>query len=33
VVEPRHDEGLPGLPSLKGNEDQHECQKLQKRVL
>jgi hypothetical protein len=30
VVNSRHDERLPGLPSLKGNEEQHECQKCQK---
>jgi hypothetical protein len=28
VVDSRHDERLSGLPSLKGNEEQHECQKV-----
>ena len=27
VVELQHDNRLTGLPSLKGNEEQHECQK------
>jgi hypothetical protein len=27
VVDSRHDERLPGLPSLEGNEKQHECRK------
>jgi hypothetical protein len=27
VVDSQHDERLPGLPSLKGDEEQHECQK------
>jgi hypothetical protein len=30
VVDLQHDERLSGLPSLKGNEEQHECQKCQK---
>jgi hypothetical protein len=30
VVDVQHDERLSGLPSLKGNEEQHECQKCQK---
>jgi hypothetical protein len=29
VVELHHDNGLLGLPALKGNEEQHECQKCQ----
>jgi hypothetical protein len=32
VSDSRHDERLSGLPSLEGNEKQHECQKCQ-RVL
>jgi hypothetical protein len=28
VVNSQHDERLPRLPSLKGNEEQHECQKV-----
>jgi hypothetical protein len=30
VANSRHDERLLGLPSLKGNEEQHECQKVPK---
>jgi hypothetical protein len=29
VVDLQHDERLLGLPSLKGDEEQHECQKCQ----
>ena len=29
----RHDERLSGIPSLKGNEEQHECQKVQKGAM
>jgi hypothetical protein len=32
VVDVQHDVSLPRLPSLKGNEEQHECQKC-KRLL
>jgi hypothetical protein len=30
VVDLQHDERLSGLPSLKGDEEQHECRKCQK---
>jgi hypothetical protein len=30
VVDSQHDVRLPGLPSLKGNEEQHECRKCKK---
>jgi hypothetical protein len=30
VVNSQHDGKLPGLPSLKGNEKQHECRKCKK---
>jgi hypothetical protein len=33
VVDVQHDKRLPGLPSLKGNEEQHECQKVQKGAM
>jgi hypothetical protein len=33
VVDSRHDERLSGLPSLKGNEKQHECQKVAKGAM
>ena len=33
VVDVKHDERLPGLPSLKGNEEQHECQKCKKGAM
>ena len=33
VVDSQHDERLSGLPSLKGNEEQHECQKVSKGVM
>jgi hypothetical protein len=33
VADSRHDERLSGLPSLKGNEEQHECRQSAKRVL
>jgi hypothetical protein len=33
VVGSQHDERLSGLPSLKGNEEQHECQKVAKGAM
>jgi hypothetical protein len=33
VVDSQHDVRLPGLPSLKGNEERHECQKCKKVLL
>jgi hypothetical protein len=33
VVDLQHDERLPGLPSLKGNEEHHECQKCKKGAM
>jgi hypothetical protein len=33
VVESQHDERLSGLPSLKGNEEHHECQKVEKGAM
>jgi hypothetical protein len=30
MVDSRHDERLSGLPSLKGSQEQHECQKVSK---
>ena len=33
VADSRHDERLSGLPSLKGNEKQHECQKVPKGAM
>jgi hypothetical protein len=33
VVDLQHDERLLGLPSLKGNEEQHECQKVPKGAM
>jgi hypothetical protein len=33
VVDLQHDERLSRLPSLKGNEEQHECQKFQKVLM
>jgi hypothetical protein len=33
VVDSQHDERLLGLPSLKGNEEQHECQKVAKGAM
>jgi hypothetical protein len=33
VVNSQHDGRLPGLPSLKGNEKQHECQKCKKGAM
>ena len=33
MVDSQHDERLPGLPSLKGNEEQHECQKCKKGAM
>ena len=33
MADSRHDERLSGLPSLKGNEKQHECQKVAKGVV
>jgi hypothetical protein len=33
VADSRHDERLSGLPSLMGNEEQHECQKVPKGVM
>jgi hypothetical protein len=33
VVDSQHDVRLPGLPSLKSNEERHECQKVQKGAM
>jgi hypothetical protein len=33
VVNSQHDGKLPGLPSLKGNEKQHECQKCKRGAM
>ena len=33
VVDSQHDERLSRLPSLKGNEEQHECQKVQRGAM
>jgi hypothetical protein len=33
VVDSQHDERLSGLPSLKVNEEQHECQKVAKGAM
>jgi hypothetical protein len=33
VADSRHDERLSGLPSLKGNEKHHECQKVAKGAM
>jgi hypothetical protein len=33
VADSRHDERLLGLPSLKGKEKQHECQKVAKGAM
>jgi hypothetical protein len=33
VVDSQHDEKLSGLPSLKGNEEHHECQKVAKGAM
>jgi hypothetical protein len=33
VVDLQHDERLSGLPFLKGNEEQHECQKVPKGAI
>jgi hypothetical protein len=33
VVNSQHDERLPGLPSLRGNKEKHECQKVQKGAM
>jgi hypothetical protein len=33
VDDSRHDERLSGLPSLKSNEEQHECQKVPKGAM
>ena len=33
MVDSRHDERLSGLPSLNGDEKQHECQKVAKGAM
>ena len=33
MVDSQHDVRQPGIPSLKGNEEQHECQKCKKGAM